>query len=72
MMDAVILPMHPEGRKFVAIFAAAALILGLIWEPLFWAGLGLTIWCYYFFAIRSAWCPRVTILLFRRLMASYH
>ena len=49
MMDAVILPMHPEGRKFVAIFAAAALILGLIWEPLFWAGLGLTIWCYYFF-----------------------
>ncbi|HBQ02956.1 MAG TPA: phosphatidylserine decarboxylase family protein, partial [Halieaceae bacterium] len=49
MMDAVILPMHPEGRKFVAIFAAAALILGLIWEPFFWAGLGLTIWCYYFF-----------------------
>ena len=38
MMDAVILPMHPEGRKFVAIFAVIALVLGQIWEPLFWVG----------------------------------
>ena len=49
MMDAVILPMHPEGRKFVAIFAVIALVLGQIWEPLFWVGLGVTVWCYYFF-----------------------
>ena len=49
MMDAVILPMHPEGRKFVAIFAVFALVLGQIWEPLFWVGLGITVWCYYFF-----------------------
>ena len=49
MMDAVILPMHPEGRKFVAIFAVFARVLGQIWEPLFWVGLAITVWCYYFF-----------------------
>lgn len=49
MTDTFIKPMHPEGRKFVAIFAAITLVLFLIWEPLGWIGLGLTIWCYYFF-----------------------
>jgi phosphatidylserine decarboxylase len=24
-------------------------VLWLVWEPLFWLGLGLTVWCYYFF-----------------------
>lgn len=49
MTDTFIKPMHAEGRKFVAIFAAISVILALIWEPLGWLGLGLTIWCYYFF-----------------------
>lgn len=49
MLKIVAVPMHPEGRKFVAIFAAITVVLGLIWEPLFWLGLGLTVWCYYFF-----------------------
>lgn len=49
MTDTFIKPMHPEGRKFVAIFAAISIILALIWEPLGWLGLILTIWCYYFF-----------------------
>lgn len=49
MMDFVVVPMHREGRKFVAIFAAVTLVLALVWQPLFWIGLGLTIWCYYFF-----------------------
>ena len=49
MMKIVAVPMHPEGRKFVAIFAAVSLLLLLVWEPLFWAGLVLTVWCYYFF-----------------------
>jgi len=31
----VIVPMHPEGRKFVAIFGAVALVLGLISEAFF-------------------------------------
>jgi phosphatidylserine decarboxylase len=49
MLKIVAVPMHPEGRKFVAIFAGIAVLLGLIWQPLFWLGLGATVWCYYFF-----------------------
>ena len=49
MLKIVAVPMHPEGRKFVAIFAGIAVLLGFIWEPLFWLGLGATVWCYYFF-----------------------
>lgn len=49
MLDTFIKPMHPEGRKFVAIFAAISLVLFLIWDPLGWVGLGATVWCYYFF-----------------------
>lgn len=49
MRDTFIKPMHREGIRFVAIFAAATLVLFLIWEPLGWIGTGLTIWCYYFF-----------------------
>ena len=42
-------PMHPEGYRFVAIFAAITLVLFWIWEPLGWLGMGATVWCYYFF-----------------------
>ncbi len=49
MLKIVVVPMHKEGRKFVAIFAAISVVLGLLWAPLFWLGLGLTVWCYYFF-----------------------
>lgn len=49
MTDTFIKPMHPEGRKFVAIFAVISFVLFLIWDPLGWIGLGLTVWCYYFF-----------------------
>ena len=49
MLKIVAVPMHKEGRKFVAIFAAITVVLGLIWEPLFWLGAGVTVWCYYFF-----------------------
>jgi phosphatidylserine decarboxylase len=41
--------MHPEGRKFVAIAAAITAGLFLLWDPLGWIGLGLTVWVYYFF-----------------------
>ncbi|MDX1781564.1 MAG: phosphatidylserine decarboxylase [Thalassovita sp.] len=49
MLGTFIKPMHPEGRKFVAIFAA--ITLGLFWlTPILgWIGVILTIWCYYFF-----------------------
>lgn len=49
MRDTFIKPMHPEGRKFVAIFAIAAVVLFLISDALGWIGVGLTVWCYYFF-----------------------
>jgi phosphatidylserine decarboxylase len=49
MMKVIAVPMHPEGRKFVAIFAAIAAALWLVWGPLFWMGVGMTVWCYYFF-----------------------
>jgi phosphatidylserine decarboxylase len=49
MLKIVAVPMHPEGRKFVAAFAVVSATLGLLWAPLFWIGLGATVWCYYFF-----------------------
>lgn len=42
-------PIHPEGKRFVAIFAAIAILLGLLWEPLGLVGAVITIWCFYFF-----------------------
>ncbi len=49
MLSTFLKPMHPEGWKFVPVFAAVTMVLFWLWEPLGWAGLGLTIWCYYFF-----------------------
>ena len=49
MLGTVVKPMHREGYPFVGAFAAVTLILFLIWQPLGWVGLGLTVWCYYFF-----------------------
>lgn len=49
MLETFIKPMHREGIPFVAAFAAVSLVLFLIWEPLGWIGVGLTVWCYYFF-----------------------
>jgi phosphatidylserine decarboxylase len=49
MLSTFVKPMHPEGHKFVAIFAAITLVLFLLWKPLGWIGVGLTVWVYYFF-----------------------
>jgi phosphatidylserine decarboxylase len=49
MLSTFVKPMHPEGRKFVAIAAAITAGLFLLWDPLGWIGLGLTVWVYYFF-----------------------
>lgn len=49
MTSTFLKPMHREGYRFVAIFAAITLVLCLLWEPLGWIGAGLTVWCYYFF-----------------------
>lgn len=42
-------PLHKEGWKFVAIFAAIALILGQLSSTLGWIGIVATAWCAYFF-----------------------
>ena len=49
MLDTFIKPMHPEGWRFVAIFGAITAVLFFVWDPLGWIGLGLTVWCNYFF-----------------------
>jgi phosphatidylserine decarboxylase len=47
--SSVLFPIHRAGWPFVAAFFAAALLLGLLWGPLFWLGLVATAWCAYFF-----------------------
>ncbi|WP_071795000.1 phosphatidylserine decarboxylase [Natronohydrobacter thiooxidans] len=49
MLSTVVKPIHKEGYKFISIFAAVTFVLFLIWQPLGWIGVGLTVWCYYFF-----------------------
>lgn len=45
----ILVPIRREGLPFVAGFAVASGILGMVWSPLFWAGMVLTAWCAYFF-----------------------
>jgi phosphatidylserine decarboxylase len=49
MLRSVLVPLHPEGWKFVAIFGAVTLVLFWLWTPLGWLGVILTAWCAYFF-----------------------
>ncbi len=43
-------PVHREGYRFIAIFAAVTLFFFWIdWAPLAWAGVLATAWCAYFF-----------------------
>jgi len=52
----VIVPIHRAGWPFIGIALAAAVLLGLLWQPLFWLGLLAAAYCAYFF--RDP--PRVT------------
>jgi phosphatidylserine decarboxylase len=56
LLEHVLVPIHRDGWKFIAIFAAVSLVLAFVWAPLGWIGLILTLWCVYFF--RDP--PRVT------------
>ena len=49
LRDTFLKPMHPEGWRFVGIFAAITLVFFFIWNVLGWIGVLLTVWCYYFF-----------------------
>ncbi|MEO5373508.1 MAG: phosphatidylserine decarboxylase [Alphaproteobacteria bacterium] len=42
-------PIHPEGWRFVPVFALATILLGWLWLPLAVPGAILTVWCAYFF-----------------------
>jgi len=42
-------PVHREGWPFVLGFFLVSILVGWLWDPLFWIGIGLTLWCAYFF-----------------------
>src|SRR5579883_1290438 len=44
-----LVPLHRDGWKFVVAFAAVALGLFFVWQPLGWLGVALACWCAYFF-----------------------
>ena len=48
-ITSVLVPIHREGYKFLAIFAAVTFILFFVAVPLGWIGVVLTLWCAYFF-----------------------
>jgi phosphatidylserine decarboxylase len=56
LISTVVKPVHREGYRFIAAFAAATLVLFLVSDLLGALGLVLTVWCVYFF--RDP--PRVT------------
>ncbi len=45
----LMVPIHKEGHRFIAMFAIAAIVLGAFSDFLFFVGLVLTAWCVYFF-----------------------
>jgi phosphatidylserine decarboxylase len=53
LLKHVFAPIHPDGWRFIAIFAVVTLILFWIAAPLGWLGVIATAWCIYFF--RDPW-----------------
>ena len=49
VLKGVMVPIHREGWRFIAIFTAVTLLLTWAWTPLWFPGLILTAWCIYFF-----------------------
>ena len=45
----VLTPIHRAGYPFIAAFFGVSVVLGFLWQPLFWIGLILTAWVAYFF-----------------------
>jgi phosphatidylserine decarboxylase len=63
MLETFLKPMHKEGYRFVGIFGAITLVLFMVWEPLGWIGVGLTVWCYYFFRDPKRFVPQAEGLI---------
>jgi len=51
-------PVHKDGYKFVGAFAAVALALSLVSEPLGWLGAIATLYCAYFFRDPERFTPQ--------------
>lgn len=49
VITSVMVPIHRAGWPFVAAFAIASAVLGMVFQPLGWIGLIATGWCAYFF-----------------------
>jgi phosphatidylserine decarboxylase len=45
----VLVPIHPEGWRFVGIFVLVTIIVGAFWTPFLFIGGVLSAWCAYFF-----------------------
>ena len=56
-IKSVLVPVHPAGWMFIAIFAFVSMLMTLIWHPLGWIGLIATAWCVYFFRDPSRITP---------------
>lgn len=45
----VLVPIHPEGWRFIGVFALVTAILAFFWSPFLFIGGVLTAWCAFFF-----------------------
>ena len=49
MLKFMCVPIHPDGWRFIPVFALVTLLLFWLWSPLGWLGVLLTLWCAFFF-----------------------
>jgi len=47
--EEMLVPIHPAGWPFIALFFAITVMVGLFFEPFFWIGIPASLWCVYFF-----------------------
>ena len=62
-IKSVLIPIHPEGYKFIAIFAVITAFLFSVSEILGWIGVILTLWCAWFFRDPARVTPQRTGLV---------
>lgn len=49
LLRPVLIPIHREGWAFITLFAIVTFVVGLVWEPFWFIGGVLTVWCIFFF-----------------------
>lgn len=62
-LKSVLFPIHPEGYKFIAIFAIVTALLFSLSDVLGWIGVILTFWCAWFFRDPARVTPQRTGLV---------